>query len=524
MKVHSSRALVGSFLALVFAIAIPPRIHSAGVTIITHGFSGNADGWVLGMGQRIPSYYRFPGTNVICYEVTASYNGGFVVTSRKLAGGHPTNDSNAEIVIKLDWGPLAGFFDQYDTYEVASAVVPKLLQTNFIAELNGHALAELPLHLIGHSRGGSLVCEMSYLLGTNGVWVDQVTTLDPHPVNEDGNSDPLLIADAPLRIYDNVLFADNYFQDFGGYPHGQLMPSSFNRQLTALPGGYSSAHSDIHFWYHATIDFRDPANDTEGLLSAADRAAWFTSYESNGVRAGFHYSRLGGGDRLSFDRPAGPQSDYARYGYNQRWDLGAGANNNRTSLSANNGSWPNFIKINLAGTNLMAQGQTNAVALYYQWATPASSNAVVTIYLDDDYNPFNRNEHLVGQFSLSGTTANNVGFATLNINVASTNTSPGVYSLYAKISGNGNTRYLYAPELLTVLSSSEPPRLEIARQPNSQIQIDIRALPGQRIVLQTTTNFTSWQSLATNQLTTDRWTYPVQSTGQAARFYQATVQ
>src|SRR6266487_1054291 len=68
-----------------------------------------------------------------------SYNSGFTVTSRKIAGGHPTNDFNAEIVIKLDWGDLAGFFDQYDTYEVAAAVAPRLLQTNFIAELSGHA-------------------------------------------------------------------------------------------------------------------------------------------------------------------------------------------------------------------------------------------------------------------------------------------------------------------------------------------------------------------------------------------------
>src|SRR4029453_10414203 len=84
---------------LFFCLVAPSRCQCAGVTIITHGFSGNADGWVVGLGQRIPGYYTFPGTNVICYEVTASYSGGFVVTSRKLAGGHPTNDSNAEIVI-----------------------------------------------------------------------------------------------------------------------------------------------------------------------------------------------------------------------------------------------------------------------------------------------------------------------------------------------------------------------------------------------------------------------------------------
>ena len=217
---NSSTSTCGWGKSLLFAwvlltFSAPQMTRGAGVTVITHGFNGDAQGWVLGMAGNIPGHPRFPGSNVICYEVRVSDNGSFVVTPAKIAGGHPTNDFNTEIVIKLDWGDLAGIFSQYDTYEIAAAVVPRLLQTNFIAELNGHALAELPLHLIGHSRGGSLVCQMSRLLGTNGVWVDQVTTLDPHPVNEDGNSDPLFVSDAPLRIYENVLFADNCYQDFG---------------------------------------------------------------------------------------------------------------------------------------------------------------------------------------------------------------------------------------------------------------------------------------------------------------------
>jgi len=46
-----------------------PAARGAGVTVITHGFNGDAQGWVLGMAGNIPGYYRFPGTNVICYEV-----------------------------------------------------------------------------------------------------------------------------------------------------------------------------------------------------------------------------------------------------------------------------------------------------------------------------------------------------------------------------------------------------------------------------------------------------------------------
>ena len=80
-------------------------------------------------------------------------------------------------------------------------------------------LAELPIHLIGHSRGGSLVYALAGLLGEKGVWVDQVTTLDPHPLiipgdlgNPDCGGGPY---DSIPLVYENILFADNYYQANG---------------------------------------------------------------------------------------------------------------------------------------------------------------------------------------------------------------------------------------------------------------------------------------------------------------------
>jgi hypothetical protein len=369
--VNSRSNLAGRLLPLLLAgLAVvgfpqPRSLRAAGVTIITHGFSGNAQGWVLGMARSVPAYPGFFGTNVICYEMRLRNSGGLQATLVKLTGGNPLTDPAAEIVLKLDWSTLAGIFPQFDTYAVAAAAVPPLLQTNFAPELGGRALAELPLHLIGHSRGGSLVCQMGRLLGTNGVWVDHLTTLDPHPVNEDGNMDPLFVTDAPLRVYDNVLFADNYFQIIGAYPNGQFMPSSYNRELTVFSGGYASEHSDTHLWYHATLDGSNPVSDSEATLQAGDRAAWFLPAEQLGMQTGYRYSRIGAGDRFSTNAPAGPGTDRPVDGYNQRWSLGAGLSANRTALPANAGTWPNLLRLNLAGTNLLAQGQTNAVALDY---------------------------------------------------------------------------------------------------------------------------------------------------------------
>src|SRR5213592_3861075 len=188
-----------AWITLVLAalcLAFPgPPLRAAGVTIITHGLNGNVDDWVIAMADRTTDYDRFPGTSFTCYELYFILtNSNYALTWRRLGGSAPPATDSGEILIKLDWRQLAN--DSYSTYDVAAAVVPRLLQPNFISEMNGHALAELPLHLIGHSRGGSLVCQLSRLLGTNGVWLDHLTTLDAHPLNNDGFFDfPYTVVD-----------------------------------------------------------------------------------------------------------------------------------------------------------------------------------------------------------------------------------------------------------------------------------------------------------------------------------------
>jgi hypothetical protein len=496
--------------------------HAAGVTIVTHGLKGNVDDWVISMVARMTEYYRFPGTGATCYEIYFTLtNSTYVPAWRRIGGDAPPNTDSGEILIKLDWRQLAN--DDFSTYQIAAAVVPRLLQSDFIPEMNGHALAELPIHLIGHSRGGSLVCEMSRLLGVNGVWVDHLTTLDPHPLNNDGFFDfPYTVEDAPARTYENVLFHDNYYQTINLLFFGEPIAGAYVRRLTNLDGGYdtiAAAHSDVHLWYHGTVDLRVPADDTVATIGSTERQTWWTPSEDFGVTAGFYYSLIGGGDRLATNQPAGPGTARIRDGYNQRWNLGAGTSANRTSLSANNGNWPNLIKFALVGTNLMAQGESNAVTLHYQWARPASSTGTLGIYLDDDFNPWSGNESLVRQFNFSGNTSNNVNFGTLSINVASTNTEPGVHSIFGKLTAAGRTRYLYADELITVVSSWQRPTLAIAQQ-SSGVRVEINGVPGQRVILQATSDFRTWQPVATNWLDTARWTYDEGFNGNGL-FYRA---
>ncbi len=368
------------------------QAQAAGVTIITHGLNGDVDDWVNGMAEQIKTHYRFQGTNYSCYKVYFPSDSTSGLSWMRVRGARPSATDSGEIVIMLDWGQLADGYS-FDTYEVAPAVVNALFQTNFISELGGHALAELPIHLIGHSRGGSLMSMISEILGVNGVWVDQLTTLDPHPLNNDGFIDIIYTAeDAPCRTYENVLFHDNYYQTISGLIRGEPVSGAYIRELTYLDGGYSGvggAHSDVHLWYHGTVDARVPASDYAANITSAERQTWWTSVENTGRNAGFYYSRIGRGNRASTTRPVSSGAQI-RDGLNQRWDFGAGSVNNRSSLATNNGKWPSLIKFNLTGTNLVAFGESSNIKLFYQWAQPASSNATVTFYLDDDLNPLQR--------------------------------------------------------------------------------------------------------------------------------------
>ena len=72
-----------------------------------------------------------------------------------------------------------------------------------------------------------------------------------------------------------MLFADNFWQTMGDgliVPNGQSVFGAYNRKLLDLNGGYSSTHSDVHLWYHGTIDLATPASDTQATITATQRS------------------------------------------------------------------------------------------------------------------------------------------------------------------------------------------------------------------------------------------------------------
>jgi hypothetical protein len=513
------RCFVG---ALLLALCSAGPVAAAGVTVITHGFSSNVTDWIIPMAGKIGGYPGFPGTTYSCYEISITRNssGQYVAAATFLTGAPPLLTDSGEIVVKLDWSTLSSFGGA-STTTVAQTAVNALLATDLIPELDGRSLVELPMHLIGHSRGGSVVTEMARLLGAEGIWVDQVTTLDPRPV--------AVFGDAAVTTWTNVLYADNFWQNMGDgviVPNGQSVFGAYNRKLLDLNGGYSSSHSDVHLWYHGTIDLATPASDTQATITATQRSTWWTSTEMAGAAAGFYYSLIGGGDRLSNVEPAGTGNGMISDGFNKNWDLGGGVAANRMALPVDAGLWPNPILFALGNTNTIAAGDSFDATLDYQAGASATGEIDLGIFLDVDYNPYNGNEIEVDEETLPRTGISAVSVNALNATVDAAVVPPGNYSVFARLNDGGRTRYLYAPQPLTVTPSLQPPSIDAASLVLSDgvMHFDVYAFPGQEVTVMGSIDLVNWVPLQTYTFAGTMWEFMDADAGNfGKRFYKAVL-
>jgi hypothetical protein len=484
----------GVLIFFAVVISMIGSLMAGGVTVMTHGYNSNVDGWILPMAQRFTGRADFPGDDLTCYVIEIGGSDGAYTTTVTRVGGPPPGQSDSgEIVVKLDWSSISTAGSTSST-DVAIPAAAALLSTTLIPENGGRPLAELPLHLLGHSRGSSIVSEIARILGGNGVWVDHMTLWDPVDST---------FGDATIGVWENVLYADNYYQQFNEFiiPQGRAVSGCYNRKLTSLSGGYpyisGGKHSDVHAWYHGTVELGATANDGFINITNTMRGTWYAPSESAGATAGFHYSRIAGGDRLSQANPGGSTSGAVRDGYNRMWDLGGGVAVNRANLPTPADPWPNVIVARRTTSGPLTGGAPLPLEIKYQSETTGVGDPVLSLLLDPDSNPWNGNEIPLSSQTLTGSGFSSVLTATpAPLIPAPTN---GSYFLHTRITEDGRTRYLNLREPL-VITAALPPPIIVPGSPRfeaGRFTLTIRGSTGQHVIIQAATTLDDWQTIDT---------------------------
>ena len=391
---------------------LDPRRLLSGVTLITHGQGGSAGGEVAATADRIAQRAGRAAQYVMTVE-SAGLAGARVTSFTKDDDSPAIEDApSGEMIIKLDYGDV----NTLPTSIAADAVAKYMLDNN---------LAEQQVHLAGPSRGGSLVSILAASLGRRGVWVDHVTYIDPVPAESVVPIGPI---DGPMRVTDNVAFADNYWRSddnvLSGFD-GQHVDGAHegNLNFTVEVDNDGDPHVGAGAYYIATI------NPNEPIVPPA-RASWFKGTPDAPARdqTGYVFSRIVGGAR-----PADGLHP----------NFGGAAH--RDAVSRTGAQWANVAGVTLiGGSRSVPRGTTTHVALHYG---DADGRATVSLFLDRDENPYNANA--VTRFarrSLPATEHNAVRLSGPTYEAA-----PGTYHVYAQITdADGHVRYAYAPQTLTI--------------------------------------------------------------------------
>jgi pimeloyl-ACP methyl ester carboxylesterase len=362
----------------------------SGVTLVTHGFqpTDRAEAWVHEMASDVA---RRAGEDTALFRLRINGEGDDAkVASFRQIGGKRLGDashSNQEVVIELDWAEASGVLLSYtETQEIAKLVRPYLV--NKVKGVKA-PLAQGSIHLIGHSRGGSVVASLAQSLGESGIWVDQLTLMDAFPVSDD----------AAVRVTRNVAFADNYFQT-NAFPEGERPAGAYRVDLSDTDFG---AHTEVHEYYAKTVRME--------------------------IRGGYDFSRVGGRNR-----PAG--------GVGKIY----GGNAQRASVEKRGKQWPNVGAVQVTDRRLTV-GDRVGLAFQFQ---DRDSPAGVRWFLDKDTNPSNGTAGaLTNLRSLKGTRENVKGVA-MRGKVG--DVSAGNYFVMGRVKdADGNTRYVYAPKTVRVV-------------------------------------------------------------------------
>lgn len=275
-----------------------------GVTVIIHGFDVGlniSSVWAEDLQEAI---MKRNGEKSQAAVVKVEQSAGQLLAKLELT---EALSYEGEIVIRLDWSEVANHMVSYvTTQEVAEVVAPLLYQPIIDG---APAITDFSLHIIAHSRGASMAYELARLLDEQAITVEQLTSLDPHPLTE-ADVQPLIrdkIIDAEIEMQYNIVFADNYWQDMT-YPKGQHIAGAYNRLWTELENGTSSLaggyhnvflnfehsfanHLNLILMYQGTIDFDTPISSGLARMTSQERDLWYNANEQRGAMTGYYFKK-----------------------------------------------------------------------------------------------------------------------------------------------------------------------------------------------------------------------------------------
>jgi hypothetical protein len=430
-----NRNLVANFQSAGPCPLLKPSI---GVAIITHGYQiyPYLPVWPALMVTEIQTRL---GVNSAVFTLKIVRDG----LSAKLAANQSLDISPyGSAIIVVDWSEVAS----EGIFNVPTAVIGDLI-SDFLQ--NNQTLLQVPLHLIGHSRGGSVNSRVAWRLAGCGIVVDQVTMLDPHPSS-------ILVNDFEVQNWSNILFADNYYRTDGYPPLGISVAGSFQQVLNGIVSGAGdgAAHEQVHSYYHGTIPMNSVAGTTVDGVTI--QGAWYDDSLSP-----LRLARDLTGFALSKGGPYG-LALRPREGIHE--DIFGTGTRTRLTPSASVSAWPNvsledlFISNNPGYT--FRVGDVVHFDYYYQ---DADSLLNVTFSKDTDTNPFNDSADschatIAGSFTKQPNTSL-IGYGTFDW--AATATDVGQFYIKAKVTDGTHTRYDYLTQPITVNAAATSPDLTV---------------------------------------------------------------
>lgn len=370
----------------------------AGLTVIAHGIEpeGERPAWLETMSDAIVAR---AGADAAVYSLLVGPTEDpefFDLTLEWLAGTAAAEGDNAEVILLIDWADVSDPETTDTTVsDIGFFVSEYLFATDEELGID-YPWAELPIHLIGHGRGAGVVSELSWYLGNAGVWVDQLTLLDAPDAD-------LYPADQPVAVYDNVLFADAYYQTNAGQ-EGTPVDGAANYDVSSTV----MSHPGMIIWYLNTIT-------------------------TNGDGIGYDFSRLAGGQR----NPIGVGENFSDHG------LGLREPTERIDTQ-----YPNVALVSLDDADgTIMQGDSLSFDFIFQ---DFDSDGEVEYYLDADTNPYNDNAIFLaaGVCQSAGDEIN-----PFSATVSTADVAAGTYHLFVFVTdSDGHVRYSYADEPVTIVA------------------------------------------------------------------------